>query len=1010
MIDIIHLSDFHFRKSWPEESDIVLNELFEDLRVQVSGCINPYVIFTGDMVQSGQDNEQYEGFIKSFDSKLNELGIDKSKRIIVPGNHDLCTESVRNKIIEHESIVSNILEEREFNNYISGENVFYGKFSNYLVFLEEFTGKVIQKSDFSGYGVDVCGIGFFCLNSALCSSGGVKPSGKKYLDYGRLNIDTRKIYDWVQSNDHKVRILLLHHPLEWLSDWSRKELEIICEKHFDLVLHGHEHTPKYVTHLKNGKKTVIVSAPPLFTSKNEKLGYSIIKVSSIDGPSKICYRQWTSHRRFVSGVDFSGTDDGEVEISGKPSLSVAKHTSTALLFYKSKLDSALQTFVSQPKVWIDPIIKNIPENSTSAKSDNIFILDVESIVSKPKSLLIKAPPQFGLSCVSLHMCLKAAEQGKFWLRIDCKEITANRLEKFCKEQLSQFGIEMEDLDAIIVDSVTSSEQDKKLLKIIGKNFQGKPILVMETMDSRGGIHSIDESLSDLDCYYLWSLSKDKIRKIVSHYNAEKNVGDDTAVLNRVSNDLLVLNLHRTPLNCLTLLKVFEADFDESPVNRTEMIKRILFLLFNVESIPSYKSKPDLKDCEYILGRLCEVMLIDNFSNFTRDYFINNLSKFCSERFIDLEVSIVFDVLVDNCILVKYGNNFYFRFSYWIYYFAAQRMHQSPEFRDFIYSGMRYARYPEIIEFYTGIDRRRNDALEVIINHLESSCDVVESKCGMSFDFNLYGQMKWRLSDIDAEKIMHDLNDEVKESNLPTEVKDRYSDQYYDRQKPYNQDAMQILDEYSALILMQAVRAGARALRNSDYAEPELKRKLFSAVTKAWKIMSNLILLISPVLAQHGRAKIDGAGFQLVGDFGSTVHERMNRLFVAIPSNIVDWYRHDIYSKKMAPLITEELKLCDDEIIVHKLILLTISEKPKNWRQTVESYIASVGKNSFYLYDTLSTLKHVYRYSNLSNQQLVDTKFLIKKTVAKHLHGITNPGVKAVDKIPDKVLPDREVNL
>ena len=71
-----------------------------------------------------------------------------------------------------------------------------------------------------------------------------------------------------------------------------------------------------------------------------------------------------------------------------------------------------------------------------------------------------------------------------------------------------------------------------------------------------------------------------MRKIVSDYNDKRHIGENDLVIAKVVSDMRVLNMHRTPLNCLTILKASEARFDDSPVNRTEMIKRILFLLFN----------------------------------------------------------------------------------------------------------------------------------------------------------------------------------------------------------------------------------------------------------------------------------------------------------------------------------------------------------------------------------------------------------------------------------------------
>ena len=39
-------------------------------------------------------------------------------------------------------------------------------------------------------------------------------------------------------------------------------------------------------------------------------------------------------------------------------------------------------------------------------------------------------------------------------------------------------------------------------------------------------------------------------------------------------------MHRTPLNCITLLEVFSNSFDENPVNRTAVIEKVLRIIFD----------------------------------------------------------------------------------------------------------------------------------------------------------------------------------------------------------------------------------------------------------------------------------------------------------------------------------------------------------------------------------------------------------------------------------------------
>ena len=316
---------------------------------------------------------------------------------------------------------------------------------------------------------------------------------------------------------------------------------------------------------------------------------------------------------------------------------------------------------------------------------------------------------------------------------------------------------------------------------------------------------------------------------------------------RLSSDLEVLNLHRTPLNCLTLLKVSEADFDENPVNRSEMVKRILFLIFNVDPIPTYKSRPDLKDCEFVLGYFCQQLIERHNYIFSRSQFISDIERFCTRQLIDLEIHVVFDVLFDNHIIVTIGAQFSFKFSYWVLYFAAQRMHQDTAFAEYVLSDAKYAQYPEIIEFYTGIDRKRDAALALITADVLASVAAVKKSTGLPDDFNPFRLDIWKPTATGEAAMQQAVAEGVKESALPTEIKDNYADSGYNPSRPYNQNIAKFLTEQSFATMFKLIQAAARALRNSDYASPEIKRNLLSAILSAWEQTSRVILVILPAL-------------------------------------------------------------------------------------------------------------------------------------------------------------------
>ena len=685
-------------------------------------------------------------------------------------------------------------------------------------------------------------------------------------------------------------------------------------------------------------------------------------------------------------------------------------------YLSQRLDDALLSFSSQPKVWADPVLCKSPEFVRDAKSEDKIA--VSDIILDPKSTIIKAPPLFGLTCLALHLAREAwrAKDSSLWLYLDSKSLKphAPAIEKAAKAELKLLGCDKEDIKCILLDldSLTSDEKDSS--KLVGKVcnlFRDVPVIVMQTTDdTRLMDRSIEESADrEFNMLYLWALPREQVRKVVNDYNDKKHIGDNDSVTTKIVSDLEVLNLHRTPLNCLTLLKVSEIDFDESPVNRTELINRILFLLFNVDDIPTYKARPDVKDCEYVLGYFCEKMLRENIYYFTIEDFVSVLRSFCQEKIMDLEVQVVFDVLYANCILIKRGSQFCFKYTYWIYYFAAQRMHQDENFANFIYEDMRYAKYPEIIEFYTGIDRRREGALIILIEDIRASCDKVSKKCGLPDGLNPYRFAQWDPSPDAIEQMQREIREGVLGSNLPDSVKDRYADRLYDRTRPYYQDIRDILSEHSFVFMIRSMRAGARALRNSDYVDPDTKRLLLKEILRCWEQILKVLLVLLPVLSEKGHAKYDGTIFVTYGSFGDTPEKRFLSILTQLPDNIVSWYKDDLFSQKMGPLLIEQLVNEDYDLKKHKLILLLIKKRPRGWKLHVQKYIASNKKNSFYLYDVYQSLRDQYRYSYASSHSLRDIEYLIKMVAAKQQFGSKKPGVKLIKKISNSLLPDRDVD-
>lgn len=685
--------------------------------------------------------------------------------------------------------------------------------------------------------------------------------------------------------------------------------------------------------------------------------------------------------------------------------------------FKKRFNDSLKGFDGQPQIWIEPVISRTNELSQNPDENYSQRVLIEEILFSDKSYFINAPSQFGLTTLAHHLICEAWENDELWIYLDNSTIKPHLVNNAVRNEANSLDQKIENVKCIVFDSFYNTDKvSYKKLKVLIEANPNCRIIVLNTLDEQLYIdktenNKIDEKEiitdKEFDSLHLIALPRTQIRNIVRQYNQEKNIGEETAVLNKVTNELESLNLHRTPYNIVTILKVSEKYFDDSPVNRTKMIEMILFVLFDMGEIPRYKTMPDLKDCEYVLGRYCETMLRGESYVFSRDNFISELKSFCLEKYIDLDIEVVFEILTNNSIIIMEGDKFRFKATFWIYYFGAKRMHSDESFRNYIFGSNKYSSYPEIIEFYTGIDRNRDDALTILLNDISSTRNTVEEKLGIKGELNPLNNAKWQPSEDEIEKIHNEIGENVINSNLPDSVKDQFLDKSYNQMRPYNQSIQKIFEDYCLVNLMQQIKASSTALRNSDYSNPELKKQLLVEIYSSWKELAKVLFALSPIMALKGKATFQGAAFELDGNFGETFEERLNTVVQVIPTNVVGFFQDDLYSAKIGPLFYDIFKNETNELLKHHQALLLIFKRPNGWKAQIENYITSIKKGSYYLYDTVNALRAKYRYDFTSEAELKDLKYLIKLGLAKHHFGGTKPSLSQILKIDDSNLPKRE---
>ncbi|MEO6668180.1 MAG: DUF4062 domain-containing protein [Ferruginibacter sp.] len=722
-------------------------------------------------------------------------------------------------------------------------------------------------------------------------------------------------------------------------------------------------------------------------------------------------------------IDFQSTEVFEKTLEEKLNLFITefsplsnpnekiKEVDVVLKRLEEDLNESLKTYNEKSPIWIEPIIsskREVPTNPTKNEDNRI---ELQSFIENPGNVIIKAPAEFGLTSLAQYLKLNAWKAGKTFIYIDSKKTKKHKVVKdILNEARNYYFKEVQNIDSIILDSVCFEEHGiMQMIKNVCDEYKDIPLLLLNTLDNNFFLKSDEDDKVEIKreftSFYLLPLPQTEVRKIVTSYAKSKSFTEDNeTTLTKVTKDLMTLNMHRTVKNCISILRASSKMVDDySPVNRTKLLETILNGIFHEYELPTYHDeKPDVKDCSFVLGFLCELLVLKGDFEFSDKYFREELTKFCDDNYITLDLNYVLNALKDNSIIGTIGSNTnYFRNSYWVFYFIAQRMNMNLKFREKIYRDKKYIDYPEIIEFYTGIDRNKEDALIILSKDLEDTLQLVRAKVNIPNDLNPFKAIQWNPDIPTLEKEEAKIGENVISSGLPDEVKDKYEDKNYNQIKPYNQVINSVMRDYSFLVLIRQVSAASRALRNSDFVtDTNIKKELLNKITQGWNEVSKLLIVLSPLLADKGNVAFEGATFELEEEdfkISDPVEKRM-AVLLAVPTNVVKIFKDDIYSIKIGSLLIAKAQNEPNSLIKHELMLMIIAERPKKWREVIDNYIIGLDKNSFFLSDTLSLLNFNIDFKATELEDVQILKMLAKKCRAKHIFKNNNPDIGLINRL------------
>jgi len=251
---ILHISDLHLCRSRYFDTRRVLEPLFREVSEQ-SDWLPDLICCTGDIAFSGKANE-YELAEAFFNELVSVAGVEKKQLYLVPGNHDVDLS----KLNDRQRKVREALETLNYREFLRKSNSFFDderslkafltKFGGYQKFVGTFLGRRFDENE-AYYFAEIITtksglrVGIVGLNSAWLFEGRGKQSeyGCQLLGVRSLQKAFEKLKSLETRRAADLKVVMFHHPIEWLWEHERSRVREFLRENADLVLQGQQDNP-----------------------------------------------------------------------------------------------------------------------------------------------------------------------------------------------------------------------------------------------------------------------------------------------------------------------------------------------------------------------------------------------------------------------------------------------------------------------------------------------------------------------------------------------------------------------------------------------------------------------------------------------------------------------------------------------------------------------------------------------------------------------------------------------
>jgi 3',5'-cyclic AMP phosphodiesterase CpdA len=307
-VRILHVSDLHAADPADERQELLPEAALNDAAALVGGQRIHLLVCSGDLTKRGRAREYEHGGSLLLELAMSRFELEPSQVILVPGNHEIDLDELERsgkpglrKGLESRAQVNSILDDP------AELALATAPLEPWTAFCRRFYGDAqpAQPSPLSfvhEYTFGDTSVGVAALNSAWLSEG--------EDDQGQLLLGNHQVEPALRAiSGNEIRLVVVHHPLDWLAEFDAREARDEFAKHGVTVLSGHLHSPEAMAQQSSRGEILSLRAGCLYLHPEYPNSYSLIEIDPTVRTVDVWFRRWHSIRE-VFDADLDVAPDG----------------------------------------------------------------------------------------------------------------------------------------------------------------------------------------------------------------------------------------------------------------------------------------------------------------------------------------------------------------------------------------------------------------------------------------------------------------------------------------------------------------------------------------------------------------------------------------------------------------------------------------------------------------------------------------------------------------------------